>query len=160
MTNEQICSLQVGFERGPPAAAVGQGNGPDLAEASGAIDDDVECVGFAPKRGEKAFDLSLIGYVADMRFNVRKPLRDDSKAIRATCTNENPMALFGERMRDRGANPGASAGDQYAQRPARDRVAAPRDGSPYRLVDADFVGALACGGPGGDLEPAGIGAAD
>src|SRR5713101_1610267 len=109
MTDEEKGSLQICFDRRPPAGTVGDGDRSDLTEAAGAVDEYIERVGLGLDRGEKAFDLR---FIAHMRFNAGKVLCDGGEAVCPARTNEDPMSLFGERMRDCRANARTGARDQ------------------------------------------------
>src|SRR6516225_8735221 len=109
MVDEEIGPLQIGFDRRPPAGRVGDCDRSNLAEAASAIDEYIERTGLAPDCSDKLFDLGFVGYIAHMRFNARTASRHGRQAIRAACTNEDPMSLFGERMRNCRANPRTSA---------------------------------------------------
>src|SRR5262249_34809417 len=161
MVDEEIGPPQIGFDRRPPAGRVGDGDRSNLAEAASAIDEYIERrTGLAPDCGDKLFDLCFVGYIAHMRFNARTALRHGRQAIRAACTNEDPMSLFGERMCNCRANPRTSAGNQNPQRPARGGTALLACGCLNQFVDTDFVGALANDGACAYLETTRIGAAD
>src|SRR5262249_39641598 len=160
MADEEISPLQIGFQCRPPAGRVGDGDRSNLAEAAGAIDEYIEGIGLALDCGDKLFDLCFVGHITHMRFDAGTALRDGREAVCATCTNEDPVSLFGERMRYGRANPRTSAGNQDPQRPARGRADLFAGGCLNRFVNTDFVDALADDGTCARLEATRIGAAD
>src|SRR5262249_6494609 len=105
MADEEIGPLQVGFHRRPPAGRVSDGDRSNLAETAGAIDEYIERIGLASDCGHKLFDLCFFGHIAYMRFNAGTALSDGREAVCAARANEDPVSLFGERMRDCRANP-------------------------------------------------------
>src|SRR5262249_36180592 len=104
MADEEIGPLQVGFHRCPPAGWVGDGDRSNLTEPAGAIDEYIERIGLASDCGHELFDLCFVAHITHKRFDAGTALRDGREAVCAACTNEDPVPLFGERMRDCRAN--------------------------------------------------------
>src|SRR5262245_52684068 len=106
----EIGSFQVDFDRAPPATAVSDGDGPDLAKSARAVDQHVHRVGLGRKRGDKISHLPVVRDVADKSLNPRKILGNACQTIGTPGADEDTMAFARERLRQPRANAGAAAG--------------------------------------------------
>src|SRR5262249_48901298 len=143
---DEIGSLQVDLDRAPPAAAVGDGNGADLAKSARAIDQHIHRVGLGGDRGDEASYLSIVGDVADESLDPGKIAGDAGQTIGATGAEEDTMAFARQRLRQPRSDAGAAAGDDDPKRPAPIHGFALDRPAAFELGDPDFVGALAHGG--------------
>src|SRR5262249_1274577 len=89
----EIGTFQVDLDRAPPATAVGDGDGPDLAKSARAVDQHVNRVGLGCEPGDKISYLFVVRDVADKSLNPRKFVNNACQAIGTPGTDEDPMAF-------------------------------------------------------------------
>jgi len=150
---DEIGSLQVDFDRAPPAAAVGNGDRPDLTESARTVDQHVYGLVLAASAATKISHLSIVRDVAHKSLNPRKMVGNACQTIGTPGADEDTMTFACL----------APAPDALQCRSCR-RYYDPKRAlavngfalccpTTFELGNSDFVGALACGGPPYGLQP-------